>query len=132
MFVQKDGTPGLDPDSAENFKTVWRNKYGGVTSSNAREWPLLPPGITPQRHRVRRADAGVPRDAAVHARRGLQGVRDRAVAHGRHQRELREPDMYHQMLYQDTLTPLVHLDPRGVRRAVPARSSRTVDSGFAL
>ena len=48
VFVQDKDTPGLDPDSAANFKTSWQNKYGGVNASNAREWPLLPPGIMPE------------------------------------------------------------------------------------
>ena len=105
VFVQDKDTPGLDADGAREFKTSWRNKYGGVNASNAREWPLLPAGITPQSIAFDAASAEylatrqLTREECCRAfgiAPELLGVRPSNFA---------SLDMFHQMLYQDTLSP---------------------------
>ncbi len=106
VFVQKDGTPGLDPNAAENFKTGWRNKYGSVASPNAREWPLLPPGISP---------AQVALDSQTQEYLATRNLAREEVCRaygfnpailGITPSNFASADSFHQMLYQDALTPL--------------------------
>jgi HK97 family phage portal protein len=105
VFIQESGTPGLDPSGAKEFKTSWRNKYGGVNASNSHEWPLLPPGITPKSiafdaaSQEYLATRQLTREECCRAfgiDPSLLGVRQANFA---------SLDMYHQMLYQDTLSP---------------------------
>jgi HK97 family phage portal protein len=131
VFLQKDGTPGLDPDSAENFKTSWRNKYGGVTASNAREWPLLPPGITP--HDIA-FDAASMQYLATRQFTREEVCKEFGIAPslmGVTNANFASLDMYHQMLYQDTLSPwCISIQEEFEEQFL--REWEAVDSGFAL
>lgn len=105
VFVQKEGDSGLDDDSAETFKASWRAKYGGVLASNAREWPLLPPGITPQSIAF---DAASQEYLATRQLTREECCRAFGIAPeimGVRPSNFASLDMFHQMLYQDTLSP---------------------------
>lgn len=105
VFLQDTGSQGLVAEQAETFKTSWRNKYGGVSASNAREWPLLPPGITP-REIVIDAAASEYLATRVFAREEVchaYGILPQLL--GITPSNYATMDMVNQLLYQNTLSP---------------------------
>jgi HK97 family phage portal protein len=104
VFLQDKDAPPLDTESSNRFKVDWQNRYGGVTSEHSGEVPLMPPGITPQQIAI---DA---QSAQYLATRKLAreecclayGIQPQLL--GVTQSNFGSMDMYHQMLYQDTLT----------------------------
>lgn len=106
VFVQNPNVPALDDTGAANFKTGWNQRYGGVEGSEAGGIPLLPGGITPQ---------AIALDA-----QNMQYLQTRNLAREEVCREygfnpailgitpsnFASADAFHQMLYQDALTPI--------------------------
>jgi HK97 family phage portal protein len=106
VFEQDANTPGLDPVAAENFKTDWRRRYGGITSEHAGEIPLMPVGISPKQITFDAQDQqylqmrNFTREEVCHAfgfNPALLGITPSNFA---------SADSFHQQLYQDTLTPI--------------------------
>ncbi len=131
VFVQKDGTPGLDTNAAESFKTSWRAKYGGVNSTNAREWPLLPPGISPDQVKL---DSQTQEYLATRNLAREEVCREfgfNPALLGITPSNFASADAFHQMLYQDTLTPwCVSIQEDFEEQLLPEFEAR--DSGFYL
>lgn len=105
VFVQDKDSGGLDATAARRFKKDWRNKYGGVNAPNARDWPLLPPGITPQELAIdaQQAEYLATRTLAREEACRAYGIQPQLL--GITPANFASMDMYHQMLYQDTLVP---------------------------
>lgn len=106
VFVQDGNTPGLDTDAAENFKTGWRGRYGGVNAKNAGEIPLMPPGIEPKQ---------ITLDAQAQQYLEMRNFTREEVCHafgfnpallGITPSNFASADSFHQQLYQDTLSPI--------------------------
>ena len=106
VFEQDAGTMGLDPVAAENFKTDWRKRYGGVNAENAGEIPLMPAGISPKtivfdaQNQQYLEMRSFTREEVCHAfgfNPALLGITPSNFA---------SADSFHQQLYQDTLTPI--------------------------
>jgi HK97 family phage portal protein len=131
VFIQDPSAPGLDKDSAERFKAGWRSKYGGVTATSAREWPLLPPGITPKELAIDAASAEylATRNLAREECCRAYGIQPQLL--GITPANFASMDMYHQMLYQDTLAPwMVPIQEEFEEQLM--REFHAVDSGYSL
>ncbi len=105
VFTQDPKMPGLDDAGASNFKTDWRSKYGGVTGSQAGEIPMLPVGIDVKQIKFDAEDLqyietrNFSRAEVCHAygfNPAVLGITPSNFA---------SADAFHQMLYQDALTP---------------------------
>lgn len=105
VFVQDVNMPGLDEAAAANFKVGWNNKYGGVNASNAREIPLLPAGIKPEAISLngKELEYLATRRLAREEVCRQYGIQPSLL--GVTQANFASADLWHQMLYQDTLSP---------------------------
>ncbi len=104
VFLQ-DPNATLVDDAADRFKTQWQNRYGGVNASNAREVPLLPGGITPHEIAInaQTAEYLATRNLAREECCRAYGIQPQLL--GITPATFASMDMFHQMLYQDTLAP---------------------------
>jgi len=106
VFIQDANTPGLDVAAAENFKTDWNRRYGGVNAESAGTIPLMPVGIKPETITFDAQDQqylqmrNFTREEVCHTygfNPALLGITPSNFA---------SADSFHQQLYQDTLTPI--------------------------
>lgn len=134
VVFQQDGSvlgTGLDAGEVERFKESWRTRYGGVSSKNAREWPLLPPGITPRELAIdaKAAEYMATRILAREECCRAFGIQPQLL--GITPANFASMDMFHQMLYQDALAPkMVALQEEFEEQLL--REFESSDSGYAL
>lgn len=131
VFIQKDGTPGLDPTAASNFKTGWQARYGGVGSTNAGEVPLLPPGIAPEAMHLDSQTQEYIASRTLSREEVCREYGFNPAILGITPSNFASADAFHQMLYQDALTPLcIPIQEDFEEQLLPEFES--VDAGYAL
>lgn len=131
VFLQQPDSHGLNDEQADRFKASWQGRYGGVDASHAGETPLLPPGITPK-------EIAIDAAAAQYMATRKLAREECALAYGIQPQLLgitpanfASMDMFHQMLYQDTLAPwMVPIQEEFEEQLL--REFEPVDSGHFL
>ena len=131
VFTQKDGTPGLDPTAAQNFKTDWNAKYGGVGGSQAGSVPLLPTGIDTKSMNLDSQTQEYIASRTLAREEVCRAYGFNPAILGITPSNFASADAFHQMLYQDALTPLcIPIQEDFEEQLLPEFEER--DAGFAL
>jgi phage portal protein BeeE len=105
VFVQDANGPLITEEQLDRFSEAWHQRYGGIAAPNAREVPVLPKGLSP-------ADLSINAQSAEYLATRMLAREECCKAYGIQPQLLgitpstfASMDMYHQMLYQDTLAP---------------------------
>ena len=131
VFVQDPATPGLDDTAAQNFKLSWRAKYGGVNAANAREWPMLPPGIKPHDINLDSQTQEYIASRTLAREEVCRAYGFNPAILGITPSNFSSADSFHQQLYQDALTPLcIPIAEDFEEQLLPEWEDR--DQGYAL
>lgn len=131
VFLQDANGPLITDEQLDRFSVAWQNRYGGVTASNAREIPVLPKGLSPKEMSIdaQSAEYLATRNLAREEACRAYGIQPQLL--GITPSNFASMDMYHQMLYQDTLAPwMVPIQEEFEEQLL--REFEDVDSGYAL
>lgn len=131
VFIQESNGPVITDDQLERFSVAWHNRYGGIAAPQARQVPVLPPGMSP-------ADMSINAQSAEYLATRTLAREECCRAYGIQPQLLgitpsnfASMDMYHQMLYQDTLAPwMVPIQEEFEEQLL--REFESEDSGFYL
>jgi phage portal protein BeeE len=131
VFTQDKDGPLVTDEQLDRFSEAWHARYGGVAAPNAREVPVLPRGLTP-------ADLTINAQTAEYLGTRRLAREECCWAYGVQPQLLGitpsnfgSMDVYHQMLYADTLAPWMVPTQEEFEEQL-LREFESEDSGFYL
>jgi phage portal protein BeeE len=131
LFTQDGDGPLVTEEQLDRFSEAWHARYGGVAAPNARQVPILPRGLKPDSLIIdaKSAEYLATRQLAREECCRAYGIQPQLL--GITPANFASMDMFHQMLYQDTLAPwMVPIQEEFEEQLL--REFEPVSSGFYL